>query len=197
MNRLTIPVQIDSIKRTAGNEKARCIYYHVEIEPGYVLRRTRFLLSSGALFAAGVSWAALAGPDLAGAGDNPLFLSPELISQTLAGIDADEHLSLELGYLWVPNAKLDPGFPGEPIHEGDIYRISLPYFLHCYRYVTEKITEEEWLNPGKRFIQPVRPSPQETLAFRQWRQAQILASRERYHQPGYAQFRLPKKKEDA
>ena len=194
MNRLTIPVQIDSIKRSAGADKARCIYYHVEIEQGYVMRRTRYLLSSSALFAAGLSWAALSGPSLAGGEEGALFLSPELITKTLEGIDADPRLFLELGYLWVPNPKLAEGFPGEPPREGDVYRLSLPYFLHCYRFVTEKISEEEWLAPGRRFIRPIWPSPQETLAFRRWRQEQILASRERYHQPGYAQFRLQKKK---
>ena len=62
MNKLTIPIQIDSIKELEQFPRTRCIYYRVELEDGYVFRKTRYLLSSSAFFAAGVSWAALAGP---------------------------------------------------------------------------------------------------------------------------------------
>ncbi len=194
--RLTIPVQVDSVKISADSQGARCIYYRVEVAEGYVLRKTRFLLSSRAYFAAGVSWAALAGPEGAVSEADLLFLTPELITKTMDSIHANAKLFLELGYIWVPTAVVEPGFPGEPIREGDIYRLSMPYFLHCYRFVNGKISEDEFLHPQKRFIQPVKPSPQETLAFRKWRQEQIEISRQRYHQPEYAGFRLAKKQED-
>jgi hypothetical protein len=196
MSKLTIPVQIDSIKRSPGYERTRCIYYRVEVEEGYIVRKTRYLLSASAFFAAGVSWAVLSGPDWVDEVNYPFFTSPELITQTMNSIYSSDKLSLELGYIWIPNRLFDEGFRGELVHEGDVYRLSMPYFLHCYRFVSEKITEESWLNPNKRFIKPIQPSPQETLAFRQWRQEQISISRERYHQPEYAQHRLSKKKEE-
>ncbi len=194
--RLTIPVQVDSGQSSTDSQGARCIYYRVEVEEGYVLRKTRFLLNSRAYFAAGVSWAALAGPEGSITEMDLLFLTPELITKTMDSLHANDHLFLELGYIWAPRVLLEPGFPGEPIREGDIYRLSMPYFLHCFRFVNGKISEDEFLHPKKRFIQPVKPSPQETLAFRKWRQEQIEISRQRYHQPEYSGFRLAKKQED-
>lgn len=201
MSRQTIPVQIDSIKKFTGTEKStrydrtRCIYYRVEVVEGYVLRNTQSILGTRASFAAGSNWAVLTGPEQIGKAE-PFFLFPELITRTINAIHANAELSLEFGYLWVPHKLLREGFVGEPIREGDLYRLSLPYFLHCYRFVTERITEDEWLNPDQRFSKRIQPSPQETLAFREWRQQQILISREHYHQPEYVQHRLPKKQED-
>lgn len=193
MSRLTIPIQIDSIKTFAAYQTARCIYYRVEAVDGLVIRRARSLFSTNAAFAAGVSWSVLTGPEAANGAGEPRFLTPEQITKTLGDIYANEMLSLELGYIWVPLARFARAVPAEAIREGDVYRLSATYFLHCYRYVTERISEEEWLHPSRRFVRPVLAAPEETEAFRQWRQEQIRISRARYHQPEYAALRLSKK----
>lgn len=195
MNKLTIPIQIDSIKKMEEYERTRCIYYRVELEDGYVFRKTRYLLSSSAFFAAGVSWAALAGPVLIDGKENDLFLTPDLITKTINSLHDNEKLSLDLGYLWVPNNMFEKAAHGEAIREGDVYRLSLSYFRYCYRFAMGKIPQEEWLNPKKRFREPILPSPEETAAFRTWRLAQIAISHEHYHKKSYARFRLAKKVE--
>lgn len=196
MLKLTIPIQIDSIKNWEEFERTRCIYYRVELEDGYVFRRTRYLLSAQAFFAAGVSWAALAGPMVKEGEDNDLFLSPQAIGDTINSLHANNKLSLDLGYIWVPNNMFQKAAPHEPIREGDVYRMSLPYFRYCYRFSMGKIPDEDWLNPKKKFRDAIHPSPMETAAFRTWRQAQIETSRRRYHQKEYARLRLAKKVEE-
>jgi hypothetical protein len=195
MNKLTIPVQIDSIKEMEDFQRTRCIYYRVELEDGYVFRKTRYLLNSSAFFAAGVSWAALAGPVLTDGEENEFFLTPELITQTIDSLHDNERLSLDMGYLWIPNSMFQKAVRGVDIREGDVYRLSLSYFRYCYRFTLGKISDEEWLNPKKRFRKPIQPSPKETEAFRLWRQKQIEISHNRYHNRSYARFRLAKKME--
>jgi len=195
MNKLTIPVQIDSIKEMEDFQRTRCIYYRVELEDGYVFRKTRYLLQSSAFFAAGVSWAALAGPVLVNGKEEELFLSPDAISKTIDSLHDNEKLSLDMGYLWIPNSMFQKAARGVPIREGDVYRLSLPYFRYCYRFTLGKISDEEWLNPKKRFREPIQPSPKETKAFRQWRLNQIAISHARFHHRSYARFRLAKKVE--
>jgi hypothetical protein len=193
MNKLTIPVQIDSIKEMEAFQRTRCLYYRVELEDGYVFRKTRYLLNSSAFFAAGVSWAALAGPMLVEGTENELFSTQDLISRTIASLHANEKLSLDLGYLWVPNSMFQKAARGIAIRPGDVYRMSLPYFRYCYRFTMGKISEEDWQNPKKRFREPIHPSPLETEAFRKWRLEQIAISHARYHRESYARFRLAKK----
>lgn len=195
MNKLTIPVQIDSIKEMEDFHRTRCTYYRVELEDGYVFRKTRYLLNSSAFFAAGVSWAALAGPVLLGGKEEDLFLTPELITQTIDSLHDNEKLSLDMGYLWIPNSMFQKAARGVAIREGDVYRLSLSYFRYCYRFTIGKINDEEWLNPKKRFREPIQPSPEETAAFRLWRQKQIDISHDNYHRRAYARFRLGKKVE--
>ncbi len=199
MRRITIPVQIDNINKDPAYDRARCVYYRIEAEEGTIIRKTRFLLSSSALFAAEIRWAALAGPEQGYQTESILFSTPEQITNTFNRIHANDKLLMELGYIWVPNKMLNKSYPGEQredISEGSVYRISLPYFLHCYRFVTERISEAEWLNPKKKFIRPVESSPQETEAFRQWRKEQIQISSARYHRPEFAALRLAKKDVD-
>lgn len=193
MNKLTIPVQIDSIKEMEDFQRTRCLYYRVELEDGYVFRKTRYLLSSSAFFAAGVSWAALAGPVLLDGVEHELFLTADLITRTITSLNGNEKLSLDMGYLWVPNSMFQKAAPGVSIRAGDVYRLSLPYFRYCYRFTMGKIPDEDWLNPRKRFREPIHPSPQETEAFRQWRLEQIAISHRRFHHESYARFRLAKK----
>jgi hypothetical protein len=196
MIKLTIPVQIDSIKNWEGYERTRCIYYRVELEDGYVFRKTRYLLSSKAFFAAGVSWAALAGPVVKEGQENDLFLTPEVIEETINSLHENEKLSLDMGYIWVPNSMFAKTTPDESIREGDVYRMSLSYFRYCYRFSLGKIPDEEWLNPKKKFRDAIHPSPLETAAFRSWRKSQIAISRKRYHHISYAGLRLSKKLEE-
>lgn len=196
MSRITIPIQIDHVNKDPAYDRARCVYYRIEVEEGYVIRKTRFLLSSSALFAAEIRWAALAGPEQRNPEEIPIFSTPELITNTIDHIHTNDKLLMELGYIWVPNKMLRKRNDKEDISEGSVYRISLPYFLHCYRFVTERISEVEWLNPKKKFVKPVEPSPQETEAFRQWRKNQIRISSERYHRPEFASLRLAKKEAD-
>ncbi len=192
---LTIPVQIDSVKEMEDFQRTRCTYYRVELEDGYVFRKTRYLLTSSAFFAAGISWAALAGPVLMDGSESDLFLTRESISATIDSLHSNEKLSLDMGYLWIPNFMFEKYSPGIPSHEGDVYRLSLPYFRYCYRYTAGTIPVEEWLNPKKRFRQPLRLSMDETMAFREWRKAQISISHKRYHHRKYTPHRLRKKME--
>ena len=195
MANLTIPVQIDSVKEMEEFQRTRCGYYRVELEDGYVFRKTRYLLSSSAFFAAGVSWAALAGPVLTDGKEDELFLTAEIISATINSLHSNDRLSLDLGYLWIPNFMFQKAAPGTPIREGDVYRMSLPYFRYCYRFTMGMIPVEEWLNPRKRFREPMQPSPEETKAFRKWRLAQIAISHDRYHHRSFTPYRLKKKLE--
>jgi hypothetical protein len=194
MIRLTIPVQIDSIKNWEGYQRTRCIYYRVGVEEGYVFRRTHHLLGTRASFAAGISWAALTGPIQKKEKQTNLFLTPESIDETIQSLHTSEELSLDLGYIWIPNNMFTSPSPDEPVREGDVYRLSLPYFLHCYRFSAGRIPDDKWLTPHRRFRQPILPSPQETTAFRAWRQEQIAFSRKRYHEERYAVHRLAKKR---
>jgi len=193
MNQLTIPVQIDSIKEMMEFQRTRCLYYRVELEDGYIFRKTRYLHGSGAFFAAGMSWAALAGPVAGNGKEDTLFLTPEIINRTIQSLHTNDKLSLDLGYLWVPNSMFQKAVPGVPIREGDVYRLSLPYFRYCYRFTMGKIPDSDWLNPRKRFRNPIQPSMAETEAFRKWRLEQIEISRTRYHHESYTRFRLAKK----
>ncbi|UCE47881.1 MAG: hypothetical protein JSW47_20070 [Phycisphaerales bacterium] len=195
MSELTIPVQIDSIKRLDEFQRTRCIYFRVEIEDGPILGPHPVSHDDRALLAAWGSWVVLAGPGRLVDADG-LFVSPESIDQTLLSIEETEGLFLDLGYIWLPNELLGLQDRGNDVRKGDVYRLSTPFFRQCYRFAVDMMTEEEWLDSCKFYSDAIRPSPRETAAFREWRREQIKRSRDRYHQSDYADHRLPKKESE-
>jgi hypothetical protein len=192
MSEPTIPVQIDSIKRLKGFQRARCVYFRIEASDMPITGSFPVLPRGHALLAAWGSWAVLAGPGKS-IDAHGLFRTPESIRRTLQGIEEIEQVFLDLGHIWLPNELLSVQQEGARIMTGDVYRLSLPLFSQCYRFVAEMITEQEWLASCKSYSQAIRPSPKETAAFRLWRREQIERSKARYYHPDYAARQLPKK----
>jgi hypothetical protein len=191
----SIPVQIDSIMRLDEFHRTRCIYFRVEIDESPISGPYPVSHEDRILFTVWGNWAVLAGPGQLLDSDG-LFSSPELIDQTLLGVDETEGLLLELGYIWLPNELLGLQGQNSEVRKGDVYRISTSLFHQCNRFVMDMITEQEWLDICRSLSDTIRPSPQETDAFRKWRGEQIKRSYDRYHHDDYADHRLPKKERD-
>ncbi len=193
MSEQTIPVQIDSIKRLGDFQKTRCAYFRIEVTAGPIAGPYPTFHHDKALLAVWGSWAALAGPGKA-IDDQGLFVSAESINRTLLSIEEAEGLYLDLGYIWLPNELLGFQDQDNTIRIGDVFRLPVLLFHQCYRFTADMITEDEWLESCESYSDAIRPSPQETAAFRQWRREQIKRSGDRYHQSDYADRRLPKKR---
>lgn len=189
----TVPVQIDSVKWMEHFQRARCMYFRVDfadvpMPPSFTLPYE----AQGLLVIWG-NWAVLSGSSQS-KDPQGLFVSPELISQTLQNIEAMEGQFLDLSYLWLPNELLLPQGRNADIITGDVYRLSLTLFYQCYRFVTDTITEAEWLEYCMSHPEDIALSPTETTAFREWRRSQIQQSKARYHQADYTARQLPKKR---
>ena len=193
MSEQTIPVQIDSIKRTGEFQKTRCAYFRIEITDGPIAEPHPILYNEKVRLAVWGSWAALMGPDKS-IDDHDLFISPESINRTLVSIEETEGLFLDLGYIWLPNKLLALQDRDSEVRNGDVYRLPMQLFHQCYRFIADMITEDEWLDSCESYSNTILSSSQETFAFRQWRKKQIKRSSDRYHQSNYADHRLPKKR---
>ncbi len=194
MSNLTIPVQIDDIRHLADFQKTRCNYFRIEFSGGPFTGT--FPVPSGLdelRIAAWGNWAVLTGPTV-GVDDRDLFLSSDSIGQTFLKIEETEGLFLDLGYIWLPNQIFGMKTKKDDIRIGDVYRLSTQLFQKCYLFVAEMITEKEWLYYCQSFSKEIHPSPDETAAFRKWRQQQIQRSYERYHHESYKERRLSPKR---
>jgi hypothetical protein len=189
----TVPVQIDSIKRLKGFQRSRCVYFRIEVADMPITGSFPAVPSDQALLAAWGSWAVLVGPGTS-IDAHGLFHTAESISRTLERIEGTEGVFLDLGHIWLPNELLSVQNEGDKVMTGDVFRLSLPLFNQCYRFIAEMISEQEWLASCKSYAGGIRPSPQETAAFRQWRRKQVKQSSDRYHHDDYEGRRLPKKK---
>ena len=141
---LTMPVQIDSIMRLEGFQRSRCIYFLLEVIAGPIVGPYTTSFDDRALLATWGNWAVLTGPGTAIA-EGGLFISPEIINQTLQSIEDSQELILELSHIWLPNSLLRMEENDKEIRKGDVYRLSTRLFRDCYRFVSGLITEKEWL----------------------------------------------------
>jgi hypothetical protein len=190
MENLIIPVQIDDARHLEEFQKTRCNYFRIEFSEGPFTGT--FPVSSGLdklRVAAWGNWAVLTGPTV-GVDEQDLFLSSDSIRKTFMTIEETEGLFLDLGYIWLPNEIFGVKAENESIRIGDVYRLSTRLFQKCYLFVAEMITEKEWLDHCLSLSKEINPSPDETLAFREWRQKQIQSSYERYHDESYKERRL-------
>lgn len=192
MARRTIPIQVDSIKTQENFKRTRFVYYRIEFESGPVISTRSSRLKGGPLYSVWGSWAVLTGPGPSGR-NHKIFDSRESIQDTIANLEENEELFLDLGHFWIPNELLGSEANMESIKNGDVYRISVPLFQECYRFAAETISQERWLESCLSMARQLKPSPDESAAFRNWRQDQIKRSSERYHHADYASLRLPKK----
>lgn len=190
-SRLTVPVQIDSVKWQEKFQRTRCVYYRIEFEDGLILEPGSVGGEQKTLLATWGSWAVLVGPGrpLSATG---LFSSPELIDEALAYIEETEGLFVDLGYIWLPNELLGLRDQKDSARRGDVYRLSMPLFSQCHRYAMDRLAEQEWLEFCRSHADAVQPSSEETAAFRQWRRNQVARSRERYYRTEFTIRRLPK-----
>lgn len=192
MARTTIPIQVDSIKTLEDFKRTRFIYYRIEFDDRAVISSRPNRLKGGPLFSVWGSWAILTGPGPSGR-EHRLFNSPESIQNTIASLEDNERLFLDLGHFWVPNELLGTGDILESIKSGDVYRVSVPLFQECYRFAADMISQERWIESCLSMTKQLQPSPKESAAFRSWRQDRIKRSSERYHHADYESLRLPKK----
>ena len=192
MGEPTVPVQIDSIKRLKGVQRTRCVYFRIEVADMPITGSFTAVPSDQALLAAWGSWAVLAGPGTS-IDAQGLFTTAESIRRTLHRVEETTGVFLDLGHIWLPNELLSGKHKRDKIMAGDVYRLSIPLFSQCYRFIAEMISEKEWLASCKSSAGGIRPSSQETAAFRQWRREQVKQSKDRYHHADYEGRRLPKK----
>lgn len=193
MSELTIPVQIDNIQHLGDFQRARCNYFRIEFSEGPFTGTYPVSYADELRIAAWGSWAVLTGPSIK-VDDLDLFLSSDSIRQTFMRIEETEGLFLDLGYIWIPNKLLGVENKNKDIRIGDVYRLSTRLFQKCYLFVAEIITEKEWLDFCHSLSEEILPSPDETAAFREWRQKQIQSSYERYHDESYKERRLKPKR---
>ncbi len=185
-----VPVFIDSVKDVGDFKNTRCIYYRVEFDDRL------FKVSQSSVpnnFEVMGTWAILTSPFDDDTGQN-LFISSDIIVKTLKYIEDRDSLFLEIGNIWIPNFLFLKEKKNEEIRQGDVYRISKELFSICYGYVAGFIQEKEWIENCSKHINDIRPSGEETNAFRTWRDESIELSKKRYHHKDYEVYRLPKKK---
>jgi len=187
-------VQVDNIQHLGDFQRARCNYFRIEFSEGPLTGT--YPVSTGLdelRVTAWGNWAVLTGPTI-GVDDLDLFLSSDSIRKTFMRIEETKGLFLDLGYIWLPNQLLGAENKNKDIRIGDVYRLSTQLFQKCYLFVAEMITENEWLDCCHSFSEEIHPSPDETSAFREWRQKQIQSSYERYHDESYKERRLKPKR---
>lgn len=199
MSGLTIPVQIDDIKRLKGFQRTRCNFFRIEFSER-PFEETYSVSSADKLrLAAWGNWAVLTGP-ISETSEQDKFLSSESIRQTFLKIEENEEIFLDLGYIYLPNQLLGVEKENHRIGIGDVYRLSIELFQKCYLFVAEMISEKEWMeycssSLKRKNQKEIFPSPDETKAFRKWRNEQIKSSYDRYHEKSYRKHQLPRRRE--
>jgi len=188
----TIPIQIDHIIETTIYAKTRCTFYRVEspVEPLTTSETNRYI--GDLKIAVWGSWAALTGPGES-INSSGIFDSADAISRTLDGIEGNDRLYLDIGYLWLPHALLRNAHEDHEPVNGDVYRVSMRLFLTAYSQARSE-------NPfdSKDDLEGIDPSdvmfcPEETSSFRQWRGKQIDISRTRFRSKDYEGRRMENK----
>lgn len=194
MTEMTIPVQIDSVTSSIETDKVRCVYYRVETVGDSDTWPHSMTGDTDSNMAVWSDWAILTGPDPS-IDSGGRFNSPESIDGTIERLEKSEKQFLDLAHIWVP-AMLFDAVSDTTARNGDVYRISLPLFRVCYSFISEHLTEKEWLKKCKKLSDGLKPSLEETDAFRSWRKQEVERARKRYHEKSYVKYRLGKKKGD-
>lgn len=199
MSGLTIPVQIDDIKRLKGFQRTRCNYFRIEFPERSFEESFPVSPADKLRVAAWGNWAVLTGP-ITESGEQRKFLSSDSIRQTFLKIEENEAIFLDLGYIYLPNQLLGLDTSNHRIRIGDVYRLSTELFQKCYLFVAEMISEKEWMeycssSLKRKNQKEIIPSPDETKAFRKWRKEQIKRSYDRYHEKSYQKHQLPRRRE--
>lgn len=194
MNEQTLPVLVDHFMSTEDFNRVRCVYYRVEASGGPGAWPHSETGDTDSNLAAWSDWAILTGPDPS-LSTSGLFDSPEVIDGTFGRLEKSGERFLDLAHIWLPAEMFDSVSREGPVKKGDVYRISVPLFTQCYRYATETASEEEWLEACRALATDLKPSPDETLAFRAWRKQEIAHARKLYHSKAYAGRRLRKRGE--
>jgi hypothetical protein len=176
----SVPVSVDAVRTVGGTEMARVTYFVVASEvpaPTWLIRpRLASEFSVEVLGLMGV----ICGP---GPGI-PRFSRPDQIAALFEEVEASPELSVELEDLWIPRDWLARDH--QPAR-GDVYRIQLPLFQAAYRFRTEELSREGFVERTQ-WEGLISFSPEETDAFRAWADAQIDEARSIY--PKDEQLRL-------
>jgi hypothetical protein len=106
----------------------------------------------------------------------PQFSRPGQIAALFEAVEANPALSVELEDLWIPSSWL--AGEREPAR-GDVYRVHLPLFQAAYRFRSEGISQEEFVERTP-WEASIAFSPEETAAFRAWAEVQITEARSAY-----------------
>lgn len=189
-----VPVLVDSAVQPGDSQRIRCVYFRLDLSD----ETTTFYYGADrfkqARFALQGNWAVLVGSQQDKDIENT-FATPEGINRTLMEVYETEGLDLDIGYIWVPFDLVRSVAKSSEIRMGDVYRISLRLFGVCYRFTTERISEEEWLSMCMSYKDEINLSSDETDAFRQWRSEQIKAARDNYQHGEFAKRRMQRKSE--
>jgi hypothetical protein len=161
----TIPVSLDAVRDLDGVDMARVTYFVIgsEVpEPTWQLRPAR--ASEYSIEVLGLT-GVICGPGLR----SPMFRNADEITALFEEVEANAGLSIEIEDLWIPMAWLSRG--NEP-ERGDVFRLRLPLFQAAYRFRTEDISQQEFLQTTD-WTGSVSYSAEETGAFRAWAQGRI------------------------
>ena len=188
-NNPDVPVFIDSVKDSGDFKNTRCIYYRIEFDDRLFKIRHSFISNN---FEVMGTWAILSSPFKEITRKN-LFVSYDIIAKTLKYIEDHDNLFLEIGNIWIPNFLIFKENSTQKVRQGDVYRISKELFSLCYGYVAGFIQEEDWIKNSRKYLNDIRPSADETKAFKEWRKEKIKQSKERYDNKDYKEYRLQKK----
>lgn len=183
---LEIPVLVDSVKVERDFEMTRCTIFVLETErAGQLAAGTHLELASGML-------EGRSGRDLqAGLAFYDLHLRGAVVQSLDGGpfhtpldiqdlLDTAERygLSIEADELWLPTAPLTKAKAPELPEDGDVFRITEPFFQGSLRFGAGEFSLEDWMEELPQGS--CRFSPEETEAFRDWHEEEVEEARSQY-----------------
>ena len=175
----TVPVLIDDVKRDLGDfQMTRCVYLAVDydgLQADWLVGQplaSRILLSE----LAGI----ITAPEEGG-----LFETKDQIDRIFEQLereaeDGSFRWVVEFEDLWIPNGLVDGTIGEMENRPGIVLRVDVDLVRAALRFSREQISLDRYRDICNELVNPVRISPEETQAFREWGQAEIQEGRAEY-----------------
>jgi hypothetical protein len=167
----TIPVIVDSVKRSRGFAMTRCAYFSIQCDgpaPDCDLGIRGARLPILMIGLGGIVHRPMQGDR---------FETVDKLQDLFDRIEGVQGLYVDQDDLWLPNTLLGEEGP----KRGEVFRVSIRLFEAAYRFRNGAIGQEEFEQICAGQGVAVLHSPDETRTFAEWAQAEIATARQTYH----------------
>lgn len=177
MNEVTVPIIVDSVKRSKDFSFSRCIYYAASMEEesdtGEIWHASLADLDVPVLMAGftGIVTRPL---------DADTFETAKAVEETFDMIEKEDRFCVITMDLWMPNFMLISAASVEEIDRGMVFRIGLDLFRAAIQYSRGQIHQQDFLAECENHKNQVLYSWLETEAFQAWAQMQVDLAKKSY-----------------